>query len=463
MSTAYDVVVAGAGMGGLTAGLAAAQAGARVLVAEKSGQAGGSMRLSHGFIGTYDTMEAARRHVPDGDEILQELIVDEAEEARQWLGEAGVRLGPTDRFKPEFSGRMTEPPQLIARILQLLEDAGADVRMHAPLHSLVRTGHEVSGPALWLDGRVTDISAGAVVLATGGFQGSPELVQRFITPHASRVYLRSQPHSTGDGLQAALAVGGTTSVGMHAFYGHALPAPPARIGQLEMLEATQRFGDLAVVVNRDGLRFVDESGGTGEESVNEVLATQPGAEALYIIDAAIAERDPGFMGLPLASVILDRARATGARIATAQSLEELVAETSAWGFDGPRTLRTLREYNAEVEAGTHTLFPPRRNDRIPLARPPFSAIAVRCGITFTSGGIAVDADMAVTCRATSSSTMPMSMHDSRDFAMNAVPGLFAAGADVGGVHVGGYMGGLAAALVTGRIAGLSAATAAERR
>jgi succinate dehydrogenase/fumarate reductase flavoprotein subunit len=456
-TTRYDVVVAGAGMAGLVAALTAAQEGARVLLLEKGGRPGGSMLLAHGFIGTLDTLEAARRLVPGGDETLQDLVISGVEEARQWLVDVGVKLGELEKFSDDFSGRLMEPQQLTAVMLGALTDAGAELRTHAPLHSLTTMGQQVSGVAWSADGQLAVAGAGAAVLATGGFQGDPELVQRYITPHANSIYLRAQPYSTGDGLQAALSVGGTTSCGMSSFYGHAMPAPPTRLGQRELLDATQRFGDYSVAVNRDGFRFVDETGGSGEETVNEAVALQPGAEALYIVDAVGAAHERGFMGLPSASVILSRVEAMGAPVLTAHSLDDLASQVSQWGFHAEQTLQTLRLYNDLVEKDAELLSPPRRGFQHALHQPPFRAVLVRAGITFTSGGIAVDPTMAVIARSSSYSTMPLSMHDSRDFVMNAVPGLFAAGADVGGIHVGGYMGGLATALVTGRAAGASAA------
>jgi predicted oxidoreductase len=75
-----------------------------------------------------------------------------------------------------------------------------------------------------------------------------------------------------------------------------------------------------------------------------------------------------------------------------------------------------------------------------LVEPPFRAIEVRAGITFTLGGIAVDADLRVL--------------DADD---RPIPGLFAAGADAGGTYDAGYMGGLVLGLVQGRAAGALAA------
>ncbi len=106
------------------------------------------------------------------------------------------------------------------------------------------------------------------------------------------------------------------------------------------------------------------------------------------------------------------------------------------GFDGAQLLRTVTEYNAAMLSGNaDRLKVPRTRHRVPLVVPPFRALAVRPGITFTLGGIRVDAAMRVL----------------REDGAH-IPGLYAAGADAGGTYGGGYMGGLALALVQGRLA-----------
>jgi succinate dehydrogenase/fumarate reductase flavoprotein subunit len=73
---------------------------------------------------------------------------------------------------------------------------------------------------------------------------------------------------------------------------------------------------------------------------------------------------------------------------------------------------------------------------LPFPVPPGARVAVRVspGITHTIGGLRIDGQARVA----------------------GVDGLFAAGADVGGISTGGYASGLAAALVFGRIAAESA-------
>ena len=116
------------------------------------------------------------------------------------------------------------------------------------------------------------------------------------------------------------------------------------------------------------------------------------------------------------------------------------------GVDRAGFLATIDEFNRAIAAGEGPSLPiPRRGSPIGLVEPPFRALAVRPGITFTLGGIDVDSELRVL-----------------DGDGRPIPGLFAAGADAGGTYDRGYMGGLVLGLVQGRAAGRSAAAAAAR-
>ena len=104
-------------------------------------------------------------------------------------------------------------------------------------------------------------------------------------------------------------------------------------------------------------------------------------------------------------------------------------------------LRTLKEYNAAVAGGSgNELVPSRSEPAAPVQTPPFIAVEVAPTITHTVGGLAVDEGCRVLRRT-----------DGRP-----LPRVYAAGVEVGGVSVGGYTSGLAAALVFGRVAAASA-------
>ena len=129
----------------------------------------------------------------------------------------------------------------------------------------------------------------------------------------------------------------------------------------------------------------------------------------------------------------------------------------AWGLPPIEVLKTLDAYNAAVVGNRGELLnPPRRGNPFPVLQPPFSAALVRSAITFTCGGLRCDLDMRVLRRAQSVSTLPLVTAGRDEFQYAAVPGLFAAGCDVGGFSTNAYLGGLAQALVSGRIAGAAA-------
>ncbi|MCL8207940.1 MAG: FAD-dependent oxidoreductase [Actinomycetia bacterium] len=71
---ATDVVVAGGGMAGLCAAIAALEAGARVLLVEKGTRLGGSMALSGGIVWTFEDRRSLHAWIPDGDATLKDLV-----------------------------------------------------------------------------------------------------------------------------------------------------------------------------------------------------------------------------------------------------------------------------------------------------------------------------------------------------------------------------------------------------
>ena len=95
---------------------------------------------------------------------------------------------------------------------------------------------------------------------------------------------------------------------------------------------------------------------------------------------------------------------------------------------------------------TAGITPPKSNWALPIDTPPFVGFRITCGITFTFGGVRVDADARVL-----------------DTAGRVIPGLCAAGELVGGLFFHNYPGGtgLTAGAVFGRRAGYAAAAQAQ--
>jgi succinate dehydrogenase/fumarate reductase flavoprotein subunit len=69
------------------------------------------------------------------------------------------------------------------------------------------------------------VKAKLVILATGGFQGSPSMTAKYLGYGGDNIFVRSNRGSVGDGLSLAIAAGAGTSKGLNTFYGHLLAAP----------------------------------------------------------------------------------------------------------------------------------------------------------------------------------------------------------------------------------------------
>jgi len=447
-----DVLVCGAGLAGLTAARTAQEAGAQVIVLEKGPDTGGSSAVSAGIVWTARDLAGWLSVQPGGDPTLGRALVTTYPEAIQWLRTQDVRLDPFEfgesGWNPPFpyvafqlerrdDGR-SNPRAAMDRLTANIAGAGGRIFTETAIRTFLQdaVGRVVGAEAQGPDGRVR-INARATVMATGGFQGSPELRARYFGPYSDRMILRANPYSTGEAFQAALAVGAGTAGPFGRFYGHRVVAPPAVV-DFSSFPRVHLGGALpgAILVNLRGERYVDES--ESDEVTVHALPHQPDALGFMIYSEADAASQIG-------SAALDTVRSVGTEILEAPSLDALAQQMSAtWSVARAPVLASLAAYNAAAHAGDPTMLPiPRSADLYPLAQPPFYAIRFLPGITVTYGGVRIDALTQVL-----------------DSTGRPLGGLYAAGADAGGIYTRGYTGGLSMALAFGRIAGRQAAASA---
>jgi hypothetical protein len=255
LSQPFDLVVVGAGAAGLAAASRAVDLGGRVLLLEKGSQVGGSAALSAGILWTAPDLEVARRIQPDGDPVLTRLVVEGYEQAVADVRAAGTSVSPEWLDHLEW-GRACkiDIAGLFARWSAKVADSSGglltDVRDVAL--SCDQTG--VSGVRFRHAGETRGAIARATVLATGGFQGDPELKQRFIGGGADDIAVRSNPRSVGDGFRLGSAAGAAASRHLSGFYGHTLPSPVPVTPEV-FLRLTLYFSAYGVIVKRLGRRF----------------------------------------------------------------------------------------------------------------------------------------------------------------------------------------------------------------
>lgn len=470
-AAAHPIVVCGGGFAGLSAAVTALENGAEVTLIEKAPALGGTTVLSGGLLWTFADYDRVRELIPFGDPALQWLVLETIDDSRAWLAGMGAKFTDDGRVLDNGRGYSMDPPSVIGILAARFTALGGKLQLETALHSLVSSDGVVAGVRTLRDGRLAEQPAGAVVLATGGFQGNTELLARYVVRNPDNLMLRANYWSTGDGFIAATQIGAAASPGLDTFYGHALAAPPARVTNRDFREAAQYQGRLSVAINLRGERFGDETAGTGEEVLNQHLAQQPGGLGFYIMDDELMDQPPMQNRGSLIRVILERARKIGAVVVEGATLEALCKELAKHGVPAGRALATLEEFNAAIESGrADELLPPRRGNRRPLRSPPFRAVAVKAGITFTMGGLAIDERTRVLWRSgTTTHYAPVPVErayvegDSASIAIGdtyrqmPIQGLYAAGNDVGNISHGAYMGGLASALTTGRVAGRNAA------
>ncbi|HUO12756.1 MAG TPA: FAD-dependent tricarballylate dehydrogenase TcuA [Caulobacteraceae bacterium] len=483
-----DVIVVGAGNAALCAALAAADAGARVLVLERAPEAesGGNSRFTAGaFRCVYDGVDDLRALMPDltdaevasadfgtyteaqffddmgrvteyrTDPELCELLVTRSRDTMRWMQAQGVRFMPIwgrqayrigGRFK--FWGGLTVEawgggPGLVDTLYRLARAKGAVIEFGAAARELIADDGGVRGVRVRQEGRSRDVAAKAVVLACGGFESNAEWRTRYLGPCWDLAKVRGTRFNTGEGIRMALAIGaqpyGNWS-GCHAV-GWDRNAP--EFGDLAVGDGFQKHSyPLGVLLNAQGERFIDEGADFRNYTYakyGRAILAQPGQFAWQVFDAKVA---------PL---LRDEYRIKRATRVRADTLEELCAKLE--DVDPARALATLAAFNAAVKTdipfdpnvkdgrGTAGLAIPKSNWANPIDQPPFEAYAVTCGVTFTFGGLRIDGQGRVI-----------------DVDGAAIPGLYAAGELMGGLFYNNYPGGsgLMAGAVFGRIAGESA-------
>jgi glycine/D-amino acid oxidase-like deaminating enzyme len=250
------VVIAGGGLAGLTAALRATELGAQITLLEKGECLGGSFVYSSGYIWSYVDLPTYRREAPGGDIALQRLILERLESDLAWLEHRGGALLARETGNPLTFGARLDPERTVSALVDRIGASRGEIIAGTALEALLEdTAGRVTGV---LDRSKREYEGDAVILASGGFAGDPELVGRHIIGGPGRMRVRAHPRSTGDGFRAALRKGALASAGLDEFYGRNLPAPPADFPPERFVEVSQLYGRYAVAVNAGGERYADE-------------------------------------------------------------------------------------------------------------------------------------------------------------------------------------------------------------
>jgi tricarballylate dehydrogenase len=483
----FDVIVVGGGNAGFSAAHAAAERGRHVAVLEKGPPDGaggntyytaGATRIDHhGLVDLLDLIEPddrlARTDVPPypaeqyaadigkasvgrNDPELTAALVTEAQTTLRWLQRLGVRYrllyerqayerpdGSYLFFGGVHIGNVGGGEGLVADHARVAARLGVEVRHSVRVTELMVDDGRVTGVRGMTGAGPTQWRADSVVLAAGGFEANRDWRRRYLGPGWERAKVRGTPNNTGEMIAAALRIGAAKGGDWSSAHSVQWDAwHPGNEGNRAVTNRlTRQSYPLGIIVNRKGLRFVDEGADFRNYTYakyGKAILEQPGSIAFQIFDAQLRpllrteEYDMPGVSVAITDSVADLAR----RIEI--DARAFVATIDAFNAAIDRTV----PFDPAVKDGRRAeLDPPKSNWAAPIETPPFYAYPVTCGITFTFGGLRGDAHGRVL-----------------DEGGQPIPGLYVCGEMLGGLFSGNYPGGsgLAAGMVFGRRAGLVA-------
>ena len=458
-----DVLVIGSGAAGLTAALAARQAGAsRVLVAESEAIIGGSSRLSGGLMMGAGTRYQRTLGIEDSPAALfhdymtlnqwqvepanVKRLTDRAGETVEWLADLGVEYYDElvfggDETVPRVHCPIGRGQAVVDILYRRCRDEGVDFALVQRVDRLLVTDGAVCGAAVGDD----DMTAGAVVVTTGGFGMDRAKVQAYF-PSLYRTewfYYIGAEGSRGDAIDFAGAVGAQ-------FVGFDRGLRLVHSNFDLMYEAY--LPGWLVLVNQAGRRFCDE---TAPYGIMDGLMHAQGDVAYAIFDhrtlvdatalgvARYKHAIPGSTKKqsPHWNVDVVEQMVAEGKAHRADSIEELASRI---GTPVDHLVATVERINELAELKEDLDYLKAGTFMEPIASAPFYAAEVRAATcAFTAYGLRTDPDARVLAESG-----------------RAIPGLYAAGEVTGGIVGPRYVGSgnsYGNCVTFGRIAGSQAA------
>ena len=436
---AADLVVIGSGGTGFSAAITAHDLGAKVVVLEKMPITGGNTQLAAGGMNAAGTRFQAAKGIKDSwqdmyedtmkggrnsnDPALVEILAKSSAASVDWMTGLGADLtdlGRSGGARADRTHRPTGGAVVGAHLAEVFKRNAAQRRLDVRVNSrvlqiLTAPGGSVRGVTVRNKlGNTYTIDSRVVVLASGGFGSNLERVAQY-RPALRGFSSTNQPGATGDGIDLAVELGAQlrdmAEIQIH---------PTQAAGSKILITETVR-GNGAILVNREGKRFVNEV--TTRDAASAAVLKQTGGTAFLIFDDVIRrslKQIEGFFHLEL--------------VKEGKTLEELARTI---GVDGANLARTVEAYSRYQAARADAEFQ-RPDMPRPISRPSFFAIEIRPGVHYTMGGVVIDTRTRVLNK------------DGRPIA-----GLFAGGEVTGGVHGANRLGGnsISETITFGRIAG----------
>lgn len=464
-----DFAVIGAGPAGLSAALRAAELGLKVCVFEKANKTGGARNGGMGPFGAGTHIQAkygikncttrdAFNYLMDFnhwmiDARLASEYINTTAFTVKWLEDQGVPFGPINdssegvrtRYLHAFASHPDYKEDFYVCTLltdRLKASKNARLFLETPVKRLLETGDAVTGlVAADKSGNGIDVKAKAVLIATGGFMGSPEMIKKYTsyTFKKDLFFTYEMPNMSGDGIRMAWEAGAARSeMMMDVYKGMPIYGGPEGVRMDWAILAKPNL-----MVNLQGERIMNEACSDRHFMAN-AIHRQPGGCAFLMMDTSIADTyrksksemggggapgggapggggPPGGFASPITDIdkiVAEAKKLNYPYLFAADSLEDLCRQT---GIDLNTLKTTIAEYNSFCKAGNDPIFYKDASNLLPLYGPKYYAAQFCCDSFGGLGGIKINYKTQVL---------------SQD--LKPIPGLYAGGSDANTMYADTY-------------------------
>ena len=410
-----DVIVVGGGGAGMAAATRLAQLGKSVILVEKSGFLGGAISVSGGN----QVVMGSQLQIDNGvaDDSVESMVADfEANGANKnnkeiltlfaenvgattdWLvANCGITFEEGLHQLGEYSHNRelayTGGGAGFAEAMRkAVEEAGVQVLLNTKAESLIADNGTVTGVKAASSDADYTLTAGDVVLATGGYGANKDM----LTDEMKSALYYGPASSTGEGIQMAQAVGAQTA---NMEYGKRYPNG---IEVSEGMAKSTIAGNIvgwtmsAILVNKDGNRVVNEK--ASNRTILEEELKQEGGELYLLLDAETFEAwkaklaPAGISDADIEKYLEANGTATPV-FAHGETLEEAAA---AAGINADNLKATVEKYNGFVAKGSDDDFGRAATYLTKaIGEGPYYIVEQKPRFATTMGGLVINTSMQV--------------------------------------------------------------------